>query len=654
MTAINALTTEVNMFADILDATNRIHATSLTAILTAAFEYSSLQYGIRSAQQWAAGYEFPPALLQRDIDTFHRSGNCLTTTCKARQSDLAEHRFSLQRMHTTFGTTGARVPGLRQSDFLHLCTVAVDGIHVHLPAGFAPTSTPPPLRKKYVQVAPAIHRMYAAQLENGTVMVLPQTLVDTIPGIHYSCQHWTPNKGKPQGRAIGDVASLVNDTDMPLNGTTAADKHDLRLHIMETWDPIVHPTLTVLLRMILAAVAVHGWADISLWKKDLQGAFTLLWFRPCDTRLLAFPLTNGLAVIHLAGMFGWVGMPYVFQVLTRALVALCASIIFGACNMYVDDFMGVSPTHLVEHDMAAVDAGVTGLLGPEAIAEKKNERGRVLEFIGWTIDLDRRSVTLSRVNLLKMIHAFFSFDVSGKVTCIQVEIMASLASRCSQLCRQMRPYTKALYDAISNYSTRHVRRTLSALARVDIAVWRAFLLLSHFNPDTLQRPIASFADRPPTLQFRYDASLLTLAVGVYLCEHQGIPTLVAYTVINVPFPTNEVKKQNTFEFLAVLLGVLLCRTLGIQHRSCHLFGDSISSLDWAERDRAASILARRTNIGYTLAANHTDITVTAITHVPGKQNVVYDGLTRCKTATQVALPPDRQVVSHLPIQCRSL
>jgi hypothetical protein len=121
---------------------------------------------------------------------------------------------------------------------------------------------------------------------------------------------------------------------------------------------------------ILAAVAVHGWEDIFMWKKDLQGAFTLLWFRPSDTRLFAFLLTNDLAVIHLAGIFGWVGMPYVFQVLTRALVALCSILIFGACNMYVDDFMGVSPTHLVEHDMAAVDAGVTKLL---AIAEKKNE-----------------------------------------------------------------------------------------------------------------------------------------------------------------------------------------------------------------------------------------------------------------------------------------
>jgi hypothetical protein len=643
--AITVLSAQVNMFAEILGVPNRILPDALTSILTSAFEYSSEQYGIRAAQEWAAGYVFPPHLLQRDIDTFRRAGNCLTSTARLRQEELAATRLSLSRIHTTFGATGARVPDLRPSDFHHLCTVAVQGIQIHLPAGFTPTSTPPPLRNKYVQVAPAIHRMYASQLATGTVMVLPQALVNTIPGIHYSCQHWTTNKGKPQGRAIGDVASPVTELDMPLNGASAADKHSLRMLIQETWDPIVHPTLTMLMRMILVAATTHGWENITLWKKDLQGAFTLLWFRPCDTRLLAFPLTDGLAVVHLAGMFGWVGMPYIFQVLTRALVALCATLIFGACMMYVDDFMGVSPTYLVDHDMTAVDTGVTGLLGPQAIAEKKNEFGRELEFIGWSVNLDRRSVTLSRVNFLKMVYAFFSVDAMGKVTCLQVEVMASLASRCSQLCRQMRPYTKALYDAISTYPNRHVRHSLPSLAKVDIAVWRAFLLLSHFNPATLHRPIESFADRPPTLQFRYDASLVTLAVGVYVCDHpHSTPTLIAYTVIHVPFPTTAARKQNTFEFLAVLLGVLLCHTLGISHRSCHLFGDSISSLTWAERDRAASILARRTNIGYTLAAAHTDITVTAVTHVPGKQNVVYDGLTRSKTAAQVCLPPNRQVV----------
>jgi hypothetical protein len=416
--SITALTAQVNMFAEVLGLPNHIPPHTLTSTLTSAFEYSSEQYGIRAAQEWADGYVFPPTLLQRDIDTFRKAGNCLTQTCRTRQAELAATRFSLSRMHTPFGTKGERIPALQTSDFLHLCTVAEEGIQVHLPEGFAPTSIQPPLRNKYVQVASAIHRMYASQLETGTVMVLPQALVNTIPGVHYSCQHWTTNKGKPQGRAIGDVASPVNDMDMPLNGASAADKHHLRMLIQETWDPIVHPTLTMLMQMVLVAATTHGWDDISLWKKDLQGAFTLLWFRPRDTRLLAFPFTDGLAVVHLAGMFGWVGVPYVFQVLTRALVALCATLIFGACMMYVDDFMGVSPTYLVDHDMTAVDNGVTGLLGPAAIAEKKNERGRELEWIGWSVNLRRRSVTLSRVNLLKMVYAFFCFDAMGKVSCL--------------------------------------------------------------------------------------------------------------------------------------------------------------------------------------------------------------------------------------------
>jgi hypothetical protein len=154
--------------------------------------------------------------------------------------------------------------------------------------------------------------MLAAQLIQGTIMILPTPLLRTIAGIHFSCQHWTTNKGKPQCRNLCDVASPVNDTDIPLNGATPTDKQLLRDQITKQWDPIVHPTLAVLMRLILTAVDTHGWDGITLWKKDLQGAFTLLWFRPIDVCLLAFPLTHDLSVLHLAGMFGWVGMPYVF------------------------------------------------------------------------------------------------------------------------------------------------------------------------------------------------------------------------------------------------------------------------------------------------------------------------------------------------------
>jgi hypothetical protein len=73
--AITALTAQVNMFTEILGAPNHITPAKLTSILTSAFEYSSEQYGIRAAQEWAAGYVFPPTLLQRDVDTFHKAGN---------------------------------------------------------------------------------------------------------------------------------------------------------------------------------------------------------------------------------------------------------------------------------------------------------------------------------------------------------------------------------------------------------------------------------------------------------------------------------------------------------------------------------------------------------------------------------------------------
>jgi hypothetical protein len=346
-------------------------------------------------------------------------------------------------------------------------------------------------------------------------------------------------------------------------------------------------------------------------------------------------------------MFGWVGMPYIFQVLTRALVALCSFYIVGLCKMYVDDIMACSPLCTAEADMEAADTAVNGLLGPTAIAPGKNEIGRALDFIGWFIDLDNRSVTLSRRNLLKTIYAFFCFNIKDKITQSTVETMASLASRCSQLCRPMRPYTKALYDAIGSYPNRHVRHTLPSLAKVDVAVWRAFLLLSHFDPHHLCRFIASFAERTPTIIFEYDASLRTLAIGVSIrVSPTTPPTLLGFAAIDVPFPTTEARKQNSFEYMTVPVGVLLCQMLGLRCRSAEVWGDSMSSLDWSKRDRVNSTLARKANIGMTLAAAHIDVTITASVHIPGYLNTVYDGLTRNKSASEVRLPPHLQI--HLP------
>jgi hypothetical protein len=58
------------------------------------------------------------------------------------------------------------------------------------------------------------------------------------------------------------------------------------------------------------------------------------------------------------------------------------------------------------------------------------------------------------------------------------------------------------------------------------------------------------------------------------------------------------------------------------------------------------LIARRANIAFTLIASKYDYTVEDTTHVPGVVNIVFDRLTRGKTAAQVGLPHELQL--HFP------
>lgn len=114
------------------------------------------------------------------------------------------------------------------------------------------------------------------------------------------------------------------------------------------------------------------------------------------------------------------------------------------------------------------------------------------------------------------------------------------------------------------------------------------------------------------------------------------------TALSTPFPTtDESRFQNSYEFLAVVLGLLLARRLGLRSFAYDLYGDNTSSLHWAASDRAASSLARRANIAFTLLATDIDAVVADTVHVPGVDNVTFDRLSRGATAAEVGLPPER-------------
>jgi hypothetical protein len=621
--------------------------------LEEAHRVAADSYGIAAAQAYGAGFSFPDESILRDHVELRNCGWSLELFAAMRHQRLADSRLSLQRIDIVFGPLGELVPSLRAEDLARLRDLA-GGIQVLLPDGFTPVAAAPPLRARYCAVAGAVHRLLYKQILAGTLAVLPLEDVMRSLAVHdlhlNNSQHWIPKKGKASGRAIADVSNTEDPLGPPpLNGHPGPSRDAVTAAYTALYGAVSHPTLASLMLMVIEQADRWGWSRLQLWKKDLAGAFNLLWFRPAHVRFLLFRLTDDMVAVHLAGLFGLGGLPPAFAVITRAIVAKLRTLIVGACDMYVDDTMGVGPADHLLADLTAADETMTALLGPQAVAVDKNEQGRRLEWLGWDVCLDTQTVTLSARNLLKMVHVFFSFDLSSRVSQVHVLRMASLASRLAPLCPFLGLFTRALHADASRYpagTSSAALRHLSNDARSDVAFWRALIMIFRFRPTVLARPIESFRPRGATFAIEYDASLSAIAAGVSMLDTSGgPPALLGYVVFTIPFAFDaDSSYQNTSEYLAVLAGFLCARRLGLSHSSAVLHGDSVSSLHWAAEGRAGSTLARRANIGMALFTLHTGLSTHSTVHVPGVQNVVYDGLSRGKTPAEVGLDPALQFV----------
>lgn len=414
--------------------------------------------------------------------------------------------------------------------------------------------------------------------------------------------------------------------------------------MIKRWGEIKHPTLQDIANMVLKAVQKYGAEDVMLWKMDLSAAFNLMDFSAKSARLLAFELTEGMSAVHTTGMFGWTGTPYVFQVITRVLTDLCREDLVGLMLMYVDDMMGACSKKDLEADMAKAGEMARALLGSKAVAEDKSASGRHLDVIGWHFDMDTMTVSASKKNLMKAVGAFFAADVNGTMNLDQVQRMASYASRYATLCRQMKPYTSALYKCVPPYrGNRSVLLPLSERAKTDVVAWRAFLSLLHLEPARYARSLSTFRRRRPSVLIGYDASLFGFGVGVSALNHDGSQyELLGYTRLVIPYAvTNDSSFQNNNEYLAVLLGLALIKQEALVPRgfAYNLVGDNVTSLSWCAKERAASSIARRANIGFSLVTVEMEAYIAETRHIAGKYNIVYDGLSRGKEGVEVGLPP---------------
>jgi hypothetical protein len=213
----------------------------------------------------------------------------------------------------------------------------------------------------------------------------------------------------------------------------------------------------------------------------------------------------------------------------------------------------------------------------------------------------------------------------------------------------MKPFTTALFHCVSLFHKSQERmHSLSSAGRTEVLMWRSFLLLLHLDEMAYARTFASFRPRPPSILIEYDASLTGLAVAISTLHPDRSATMVACTRITPPFaPTTDSSKQNLYEFLAVVMGLLLAKHLGLEHFAFDLAGDSTSSLSWAHSDRVASALAQRAGLAFTSIATAVDASVAEIKFLFSEQNRYMDAMSRGLSAVEAGLPAGLEVtLSH--------
>jgi hypothetical protein len=108
---------------------------------------------------------------------------------------------------------------------------------------------------------------------------------------------------------------------------------------------------------------------------------------------------------------------------------------------YVDDFMGVCLKKNLTFDMTTAKEITERLLGKFSISDKKTKVGPILDWIGWKVNLENQTVSISDHNLYKTLYGFFQLEEFQKITVREIQRLASWASRYSLICRYMKPFT---------------------------------------------------------------------------------------------------------------------------------------------------------------------------------------------------------------------
>jgi hypothetical protein len=303
------------------------------------------------------------------------------------------------------------------------------------------------------------------------------------------------------------------------------------------------------------------WEELVIVKMDLRAAFTLLFFMASACHLMVTELTGGLALIYICGLFGWCNTPAAFQVATRTF-AFEVKVEYEKSKranavMYVDDMLGITRGKWVSWFVGWFTALACNLLGSRAISPDKTEYGRRIDAIGWTVDLDQRTFSIARKNLLKALYGFMHIGDDWSVSLRELQRLCSWATRYGAVHRAMLPYTTLLYSETVGRSKANARIVLGEEARRAVEMWRRILILGTWDEKMFTRSLESFRKKKREYMVESDASLEGVGFRLWRLNKKGEVDNEASDMLGgaaVSFGSLVVLKKSDYQNCAELIG----------------------------------------------------------------------------------------------------
>lgn len=552
-------------------------------------------YGAEKAQEWGRRFFIDKGeVLARagklDAKMLGDCGGNLETMVKEKQNALRKDRMSVERVGEIYKLVNeADITQQFKKDISTLKVFAEYGVEIMVDSSFVPNGSRGPLSGSYKKSFLSVNAMLYEVWEKGLAIILPLEIAEGIVGIHFQNNGWAPKRKKEKGRYVGNCSGVSSRSgpQIPLN------TEEVKLAAVQRWGLIHHPTVEEIAQMCLKAEALYGRENIVLWKMDLSGAYTLLFIAAECARLLAFEMSNGLAFIYIAGIFGWTGMPAAFEVATRVLRKAIGAVVTGGALMYVDDIIACSHLQNWKADMQATSEVVRTLLGSKSEAEDKREStesggDRALVCLGWLVDLRNWTIDVAEDNRLRALYVFWTVNLESSLEIVEVERLCSLAERYSKVYRELGILMGSLYRMLSGHNRSQRRRLhLSEESKAVILLWRAYLIISESSRSQgmgFGRPIPSFRVAEASWVVEFDGSLTGIGFRVFEIV-EGVETLRGFGGERVEFDLRQQSQyQNSMEMAAMVIGLLAGAYLGASGREVRLRGDSVTVLEWATHD----------------------------------------------------------------------